>query len=69
MDSLKNKHVTILGLARSGEAAANLLIQLGARVLISDQKSADQLKDEVARLTSEHPQIEFILMKSSKMQT
>jgi len=61
MDSFRNKHVTILGLARSGEAAANLLTQLGARVLVSDEKNADQLKDEVARLTSEHPQIEFRL--------
>ncbi len=61
MDSFRDKKVTVLGLARSGEAAANLLSQLGARVLVSDQKSADQLKDEVDRLASEHPQIEFYL--------
>lgn len=61
MDDFRDKKVTVLGLARSGEAAANLLIQLGARVLVSDQKNEDQLRDEVSRLTGEHPQIEFYL--------
>jgi UDP-N-acetylmuramoylalanine--D-glutamate ligase len=56
-----NKRVTILGLARSGEAAANLLSDLGARVLVSDQKDEKQLRDEVARLARAHPQIRFHL--------
>ena len=61
MNDFQDKQVTILGLARSGEAAANLLIQLGASVLVSDQKDEEQLKDAVARLAHEHPDIEFCL--------
>lgn len=61
MDDFRGKKVIILGLARSGEASANVLTQLGAYVLVSDLKDANQLKDEVARLTSKHPQIEFRL--------
>jgi len=61
MDAFRDKQVTILGFARSGEAAANLLIRLGARVLVSDQKDAGQLEEPIARLASEHPQIEFRL--------
>ena len=53
--------MTVLGLARSGEAAARLLSDLGAHVLVSDQKDEKQLKDEVARLTCAHPQIRFRL--------
>ena len=61
MDSFENKRVTVLGLARSGEAAASLLSNLGAHVLVSDLKDAEQLEDRVARLTREHPQIKFHL--------
>lgn len=61
MDDLQNKRVTILGLARSGEAAANLLSQLGAHVLISDQKDEAQLRELVTRISSEYPQVEFQL--------
>jgi UDP-N-acetylmuramoylalanine--D-glutamate ligase len=57
----KDKRVIVLGLARSGEAAAILLIRLGANVLVSDQKSEDELKDIFTRLKSECPQIEFHL--------
>jgi UDP-N-acetylmuramoylalanine--D-glutamate ligase len=60
-DSFKNKQVTVLGLARSGEAAASMLSKLGARVLLSDLKSEEQLKDAVGRLTREYPQIRFSL--------
>jgi UDP-N-acetylmuramoylalanine--D-glutamate ligase len=57
----KGKQVVIIGLARSGESAAKLLIKLGANVLISDQKDEEQLKEIVDRLKSEYPQIEFHL--------
>jgi len=60
-DFLKNKQVTVLGLARSGEAAASMLSKLGAHVLVSDLNSEEQLKDAVSRLTHEHPQIRFRL--------
>jgi UDP-N-acetylmuramoylalanine--D-glutamate ligase len=57
----EDKKVIVLGLARSGEWAAKLLIKLGAKVLISDQKDEEQLKDIVTRLKSEYPHIEFHL--------
>ena len=57
----KGKRVAIIGLARSGESAAKLLIKLGANVLINDQKDEEQLKEIVDRLKSEYPQIEFHL--------
>ncbi len=61
MDFFKDKHVTVLGLARSGEAAASMLSKLGAHVLVSDLKSEEQLKDAVSGLTREHPQTTFHL--------
>ena len=42
---LKGKHVLILGLARSGIAAAMELISLGAKVTASDMKSREELED------------------------
>ncbi len=42
---LKGKYVLILGLARSGVAAAIELINLGAKVTASDIKSREELKD------------------------
>jgi len=61
MDAFQDKRVTVLGLARSGEAATSLLSKLGAHVLVSDQKDEEQLRDAVTRLTHEHPQIKFYL--------
>jgi UDP-N-acetylmuramoylalanine--D-glutamate ligase len=61
IDFFRNKRVTVLGLARSGEAAADLLSTLDAHVLVSDQKDEEQLREVVDRLTSEHPQIKFHL--------
>jgi len=57
----KNSHVVVLGLARSGESAARLLCELGASVLISDQKNEEQLVNIVSVLRSEYPQIRFHL--------
>jgi len=61
MTLFQDRHVTVLGLARSGEAAANLLVNLGAHVLVSDQKSEEQLSEAVGRLAGAHPEIEFHL--------
>ncbi|MBI5640961.1 MAG: UDP-N-acetylmuramoyl-L-alanine--D-glutamate ligase [Nitrospirae bacterium] len=47
---LRGKNVTVIGLARSGTGAANLLCRLGASVTVTDRKTADELKDEVKRL-------------------
>ncbi len=61
MDSFRNRRTVVLGLARSGEAAASLLSNLDAHVLVSDLKNDEQLKDVVARLSRAHPQIKFHL--------
>lgn len=60
-ENFKNKRVAVIGLARSGESAGKLLINLGAYVLITDQKDEEQLKEIADKLKSEYPQIEFHL--------
>ncbi len=40
----KDRKITVVGLARSGVSAANLLQELGARVTASDIKSEDELR-------------------------
>ena len=49
---LKGKKVTVVGLARSGVGAANLLAEMGALVIVTDMKSDAELKDSVKRLSS-----------------
>jgi len=58
---IKDKKIAVFGLARSGESAGKLLINLGADVIITDQKTEDDLKEIVSRLRSEYPQIKFHL--------
>jgi len=41
-DTFRNKEAIVLGLAKSGYAAAKTLIQLGAKVTVNDQKSLDE---------------------------
>lgn len=60
-DIYKDKKVVVLGLARSGEAAAILLHKLGARVLISDQKDEEQQKVITERLKKDYPNMSFYL--------
>lgn len=55
---LKGKNVLILGIARSGIAAAIELINLGAKVTASDMKSKGELKD-IAALESKGAQLVF----------
>jgi UDP-N-acetylmuramoylalanine--D-glutamate ligase len=45
MSVWREKRVVILGLARQGTALAQYLVKHGARVVISDSKSAEQLAD------------------------
>ncbi len=45
-----NKRVTVVGMARSGIAAARTLSSLGARVTITDKKPIGQLADRVKQL-------------------
>ncbi|MDI6784654.1 MAG: UDP-N-acetylmuramoyl-L-alanine--D-glutamate ligase, partial [bacterium] len=49
---MENKKVTVLGLARSGVAAANLLFKYGAKVTVSDTKPREQLAQFIAQLSS-----------------
>jgi len=42
---IKYKDVTVVGLARSGIGAANLLAGLGAKVTVTDTKTEEELKD------------------------
>jgi UDP-N-acetylmuramoylalanine--D-glutamate ligase len=47
---LKDKHVLVVGLGKSGVACALFLQERGARVTVSDTKSPDQLRDEIPLL-------------------
>ncbi|MGN0794080.1 MAG: UDP-N-acetylmuramoyl-L-alanine--D-glutamate ligase [Aristaeellaceae bacterium] len=46
----RDRKVLVVGMARSGVAAARLLHKAGARVIINDSKTADQLGDALAPL-------------------
>ena len=48
---IKDKNVTVVGLARSGVGAANLLSELGAEVTVTDIRTESELKDFVAGLS------------------
>ena len=48
--AIKNKKVLVVGLAKSGVAAANFLIRRGARVTITDLKPESELQNEIAQL-------------------
>jgi UDP-N-acetylmuramoylalanine--D-glutamate ligase len=48
----KNKNISIIGMARSGIAAANFLAEQGARVTLLDGKSKEALSDVLKQLAS-----------------
>ena len=48
---LAGRNVLVVGLGRSGQAAANFLVTQGARVTITDQRGEEALEQEVAGLT------------------
>lgn len=48
--NLKGKRVTVVGLARSGFAAAKLLVRLGAKVTASDMNPAEMIKVDLDSL-------------------
>jgi UDP-N-acetylmuramoylalanine--D-glutamate ligase len=54
----KGKRVTVVGLARSGVAAARTLNALGAVVTVTDKKPADQLTAQIASLGSNAIRVE-----------
>ncbi len=47
---LKGRRVTVVGLARSGVGAANLLADMGAEVTVTDRQSEARLSEAVSRL-------------------
>ena len=47
---VRNRRVMVCGMARSGIAAAKLLVQLGAHVTINDMKTEEQLGDALEEL-------------------
>jgi UDP-N-acetylmuramoylalanine--D-glutamate ligase len=49
---IKNKKVTVVGLARSGSGAANLLAARGASVTVTDIRGKSELMDDVRKLAS-----------------
>ena len=55
---LHNKRVLVVGLGKSGVAAALFLKAKGARVTVSDTKTPDELKEEIPRLLDEGIAIE-----------
>ena len=55
---LAGRRVTVVGLARSGVAAANLLLACGARVTVTDARSRKQLQERVGSLA---PGVELAL--------
>jgi UDP-N-acetylmuramoylalanine--D-glutamate ligase len=52
---LRGRRVLVLGLARSGVAAARMLVDAGAEVTAYDRRSADDLADAVAALGDRRP--------------
>lgn len=63
---VKGKTIAVIGMARTGMAAAEVLAELGARVVLYDRKPAEQLDREIAeakRLGVEaragHPGVDF----------
>ncbi len=48
--TFKDKNIVVVGLARSGTGAANLLSELGAKVTITDSKSRCMLEANINRL-------------------
>jgi UDP-N-acetylmuramoylalanine--D-glutamate ligase len=48
--NFQGKHVSIIGLVRSGVAVAKLLDDMGARVLVSDLKSENELRESLEAL-------------------
>jgi UDP-N-acetylmuramoylalanine--D-glutamate ligase len=58
-DYFKNKKITIVGLARSGSACANLLYDLGAQVYVTDNQENDSTRAYAAKLKSKDIRVEL----------
>jgi UDP-N-acetylmuramoylalanine--D-glutamate ligase len=49
--SFKNKNILVVGLARSGAGAANLLVKLGAHVSVTDRKPLSALSEQLKKIS------------------
>lgn len=58
LSDINKKRVTVLGLARSGVGAANILAEFGADVTVTDKKEKEYLKEYLDKL---HPKIKTVL--------
>ncbi len=52
INTFKDKNIVVVGLARSGTGAANLLSALGANVTVTDDKNRSALEVNIKRLSS-----------------
>lgn len=50
--NFQGQKILIIGMAKSGMAAAKVLAKLGAHVVIADQKGADELQENIQQLRS-----------------
>ena len=51
LNGIKDKKVTVVGLAKSGVGAANMLAELGAQVTVTDIKPEEALQEYVRQLS------------------
>lgn len=58
LSNINRKRVTVLGLARSGVGAANILAEFGADVTVTDKKEKEELKEYLDKLD---PKIKTVL--------
>lgn len=59
LDFFKNKKVTVIGLARSGLACANLLFSLGAEVSVTDNQDNQTTRQNASKLISKKIKFEL----------
>ncbi|MBI4343508.1 MAG: UDP-N-acetylmuramoyl-L-alanine--D-glutamate ligase [Candidatus Omnitrophica bacterium] len=52
-DAWRGRRITVVGLARSGHAVAQVLCRLGCRVTVTEQRDTDSLQEARARLLAE----------------
>ncbi len=57
--TFKNKRILVVGLARSGTGAANLLASLGAHVTVTDKKPMSTLQQSIKKLVPSVKVIEY----------
>jgi UDP-N-acetylmuramoylalanine--D-glutamate ligase len=58
-ERIRNRRVTVLGLARSGEAVCTLLLEQGAEVLASEARDDDRTRAVAARLRDQGAWVEL----------